>query len=409
MAKFPNGFLWGASSSPHQVEGNNVNSDWWVREGNSPGMQLSGDAVDSYHRYPEDMTLMAKAGLNAYRFGIEWARVQPRPNEFSRAQLSHYRRMIDTSLSMGLTPVVTLHHFTSPNWFELQGGWRSPTAIENFKDYVLRVSEILEGVEWVVTINEPNILSLMISLTQAMDAGESLAWQSPTAEPGVESGGQLPAVLPTPNSELGARLIEAHHAVRDILWKHTNAKVGWSIANQAFTSTPGNESKLAEVRYAWEDMYLDASIGDDFIGVQAYSSQPVNEKGPVPHPKNPDNTMVGSAYRPDALSIAIRHAFDRTGGIPILVTENGIATPDDSRRISYTSSALAGLSECLLEGVDVRGYLHWSALDNYEWGHWEPTFGLIGVDRTTFERHPKPSLAWLGRVAAGNGSDLSIA
>jgi beta-glucosidase len=137
--------------------------------------------------------------------------------------------------------------------------------------------------------------------------------------------------------------------------------------------------------------------------VQSYSSQAVDENGVVPHPQSPDNTLVGNAYRPDAIGIAVRHAWEETGNTPILITENGIATADDTRRVAYTTEALKHLYACVEEGIDVRGYLHWSAIDNYEWGHWEPTFGLIAVDRESFERHPKPSLTWLGEVARRGG------
>ncbi|MGN6404685.1 family 1 glycosylhydrolase, partial [Sinomonas sp.] len=112
MNSFPPGFLWGASTAPHQIEGNNLNSDWWVQEQTVPGMEPSGDAIDSYHRYREDMQLLAGAGLNSYRFGIEWARIEPLPGRFSRAELAHYRRMIETAFELGITPVVTLSHFT---------------------------------------------------------------------------------------------------------------------------------------------------------------------------------------------------------------------------------------------------------------------------------------------------------
>ncbi|MCA2225953.1 family 1 glycosylhydrolase [Nonomuraea sp. NEAU-L178] len=109
-----------------------------------------------------------------------------------------------------------------------------------------------------------------------------------------------------------------------------------------------------------------------------------------------------TAYRPDALGIAVRHTADVLPDVPIVVTENGIATDDDSRRVAYTTAALAALAGAMEDGVDVRGYIHWSLLDNYEWGHWDPTFGLVAVERETFERRPKPSLAWLGGVAKAN-------
>ena len=391
-------FLWGASTAPHQIEGSNVNSDFWQNEGRMPGSSYSGDACDSYHRNREDMQLLADAGLTAYRFGIEWARIQPRPDLFSRAELAHYRRMIDTALELGLTPVVTLHHFTSPAWFAEEGGFTGPTAAARWGAYVERVVEILDGVEWIVTFNEPNMLALMSVFSQMMASGAMDEWQSPTVESDSSNLAGILAYI-TPDPEIGRALVALHRQAVDILRTHTDAKLGWTVANQAFTPTPGNEERFTEVSYLWEDLYLEGSAGDDFIGVQSYTTQAIDADGPVPHPQLPDNTLVGTAFRPEALGIALRHAWEVGGGIPLLVTENGVAIADDARRILYTEGALEGMESAMADGVDVRGYLHWSLLDNYEWGHWEPTFGLIAVDRETFVRTPKPSLAWLGRRA----------
>ena len=394
MTEMRDGFLWGASTAPHQVEGGNVNSDWWLYEQRLPHFSPSGDAVDSYHRYEEDMRLLADAGLTAYRFGIEWSRVEPLPGAFSLAELGHYRRMIDTAHSLGLTPVVTLHHFSSPRWFIEEGGWLGPTAIERFSTYVTRVCDILGDVKWVCTINEPNMFAFMMLMAGAINADATSEVDTPTMQR--EDG----FVLPQPTTEATQRLIDAHHAARKIVRERTDAAVGWTVANLAlYPAAPEFEPQLRQERHAREDAFLEAAIGDDFIGVQAYSTQAVDDQGLVPTPPSPENTMVGTSYRPDALEIAVRHAWDVTGGVPVLVTENGLATADDSRRIAYTSDALRGLFRAADDGIDIRGYLHWSALDNFEWGHWEPTFGLIAVDRTTFERTPKPSLAWLGEVA----------
>ena len=128
MTTFPEYFLWGAATAGHQIEGNNVNSDWWAREQQMPGMELSGDACDSYHRYAEDIQLLADAGLTSYRFSLEWARIEPIRGHFSRAELAHYRRVIDACLDRGITPVVTLQHFTTPQWFAEAGGWSGPDA-----------------------------------------------------------------------------------------------------------------------------------------------------------------------------------------------------------------------------------------------------------------------------------------
>ncbi|WP_285364489.1 family 1 glycosylhydrolase [Microbacterium sp. LMC-P-041] len=398
MPTFPKEFLWGAASAPHQVEGNNVNSDFWMQEPYMTGADRSGDALDSYNRYPEDIALVAASGLDTYRFGIEWARIEPAPGRFSRVQLAHYRRMIDTALEAGVRPFVTLHHFTSPRWFAEEGGWRSPHAIDRFRAYVEVAATILDGVEWVCTINEPNMLAIMVGEAEAaLDPDSETEWLSPTLEADTPR-----PVKPAPSEEIGRRLIEAHHAAREILRERTDARIGWSVANRAFETRPGAEEVRRQLEYVWEDLYLEAAADDDYIGVQAYSAQWVGLDGIEPHPVRPDNTLVRTAYRPDALGIAVRHTAEVLPQVPVVVTENGIATSDDARRIAYTDAALRSLAEAMDDGIDVRGYIHWSLLDNYEWGHWDPTFGLVAVDRETFERHPKPSLGWLGDVARRN-------
>ncbi|MFJ4014797.1 glycoside hydrolase family 1 protein [Microbacterium sp. NPDC090014] len=402
MTDTASAFLWGAATAPHQVEGNNVNSDWWLYEQLMPHFGLSGDAVDSYHRYEEDMRLLADAGLTAYRFGIEWSRVEPIAGEYSRAALAHYRRMIDTAQGLGLTPVVTLHHFTSPRWFVEEGGWLGDTAIDRFAAYVTRVVDILDGVDWVCTINEPNMLALMVLMSRSINPDAVPSFITPTVQPGEGF------VLPRPSLHVGERLVEAHLAARAVLKERTSARVGWTLANLNLWAKPENEVYLEAERHAREDLYLRAARDDDFIGVQAYSTQEIDAQGFVAAEPGPENTLVGTYYRPDALESAVRHAWEVTGGVPILVTENGLATADDDRRIAYTTGALRGLATAIDDGIDVRGYLHWSLLDNFEWGHWEPTFGLISVDRETFTRTPKPSLAWLGEVAASDGGAIGI-
>ncbi|MGO4535114.1 family 1 glycosylhydrolase [Leifsonia sp. 2MCAF36] len=295
-------FLWGASSSPHQIEGNNVNSDWWERERRMPGMERSGDAVDSYHRFAEDMRLLADAGLNAYRFGIEWARIEPIPGEVSRSELAHYRRMIDTARNLGLQPVITLNHFTSPRWFAEAGGWMARDSADRFSSFVAAASAILGDVKWVATMNEPNMLAMMVGLQVAMKRGElPPEWKSPTIDD------ERHPTLPVPDPEVGDRLIEAHVAARDILRQRTDAKVGWTVANRAFEARPGAEAVLEELQFSWEDKYLEVSKDDDFVGVQSYSAQWVGMDGIEPHPPASDNTQVGTSFRPDALGLAVRH------------------------------------------------------------------------------------------------------
>ena len=417
MTTFPEHFLWGAATAGHQIEGNNVNSDWWAREQQMPGMELSGDACDSYHRYAEDIQLLADAGLTSYRFSLEWSRIEPIRGHFSRAELAHYRRVIDACLDRGITPVVTLQHFTTPQWFAEAGGWSGPDAKELFVRYVEQACTILDGVEWVATMNEPNMqAAIMTAMARMEQAGGQ--WQSPTVEGEYASDEEREQAarnnfLAYADPAISRAFVEIHHAARDVVRAHTDAKVGWTIAAGALTAAPGGEEKLLEIRYGKEDIFWEGSRGDDWAGVQAYSSQQVDANGLVPHPQLPDNTLVGTTFRPDSLAMAVRHATEVTQGVPILITENGIATADDTERIRYTAAALQGLQETIADGIDVRGYLHWSLLDNFEWGHWEPTFGLIADRPRDLRAHPQaePRLARPGRTAqraSGGGAGVSF-
>lgn len=383
--ELPDTFLWGAATSAHQVEGQNTSSDWWDLEhrADSPCVDRSGDAADSYHRYSEDIGLLSAAGLNAYRFSLEWSRIEPEPGEISRAQLEHYRRMIENCRNHEVAPIVTLQHFTLPFWLAREGGWLSPRAVERFRRYVDACLPILGDVEWVVTINEPNLV--------AMVGGDGQAAVEPS--PGI----------PLPNPRAAEHLLAAHrNAVRQIR-SLNGARAGWSIANQVFEALPGYEAERDAYAYPREDVFIEASRGDDFLGVQAYLRTLIGADGPVVWPDDVERTLMGWEYHPQALGKALRYAHRISGGVPLLVTENGIATGDDRRRIDYTAAALVGLAEAMSAGVDVRGYLHWSLLDNFEWKMgFAPTFGLVHVDRHTFERTPKPSLTWLGDVARAN-------
>jgi len=352
MLEFPAGFLWGAATAAHQIEGNNINSNWWVHE-HAEGTTIvepSGDAADSYHRYREDIRLLAELGLNSYRFSVEWARIEPERGSVSRAEIDHYRRMVDTCHEFGLTPIVTLMHFTVPRWFERDGFWRAPDAADLFARYTeLALPIVSEGVDYVCTINEPNIAAM---LAGGEDAANLVAFG-----------------LPNPDLQVADALLLSHQRSREVLSSVSGVKTGWTVATQAFAPTtlpdgsvePGAAEALAAYGYPRDDWYLENIAGDDFVGVQAYT---------------------------------------RT----FMVTENGIATADDSRRIAYTRGALEGIHAAIEDGITVLGYQHWSALDNYEWASgFAPTFGLIGWDRETFARTPKPSAEWYGEVARANG------
>ena len=381
---FGDDFIWGAATAAHQIEGNNVNSDWWVREHTDSGIEEpSGDAADSYHRFPEDIALLAASGLSTYRFSLEWARIEPAEGEFSRAELAHYRRVIDTCLEYGVTPLITLHHFTSPRWFADDGGWSDERSVERFARYVEAVLPLLDRASHVITINEPNMLAMMAGFGTG---GEQ-----------IQAGS-----LPEPDPVATRFIIDAHKRAVDLV-RTTGVPVGWSVAPQQFYADPGAEEVLRAYAYPRETIFLEAARGDDFVAVQAYTRTRITADGPLPAPDDVEQTLTGWEYYPPAIAEAARlgHAITR---LPVLVSENGIATADDSRRIDYTRDALRALRAEKDAGLPLFGYLHWSLLDNYEWGSYKPTFGLISWDPETFDRTPKPSLRWLGDVATGAAS-----
>ncbi|MER5258002.1 family 1 glycosylhydrolase [Streptomyces sp. NPDC002855] len=385
--RLPDGFLWGTSTAAHQIEGGNTNSDWWEFEhGNlSYVKEPSGDACDSYHRWREDMDLLAELGFTDYRFSIEWARIEPAPGEFSRAAIAHYRRMVEGARERGLRPMVTLHHFTTPLWFARRGGWAATGSDELFARYLTAAAPIFAAdVAHVCTINEPNIVAVMAAAQAALASGQAVNFAE---DP------------PAPDEATTDALVRAHtRAVETVKSLAPHVSTGWSVANLVCKALPGSEEVAAAFRHPRVDVFLEAARGDDWLGVQAYTRTLIGPNGRLPVPEDAERTLMGWEYYPQALGDAVRHSASVTGGTPLIVTENGIATADDSRRIQYTTGALESLADAMNDGIDVRGYFHWSALDNYEWGRYEPTFGLIAVDRETFVRTPKPSAAWLGAI-----------
>ncbi|MFE5857917.1 family 1 glycosylhydrolase [Streptomyces sp. NPDC056500] len=383
----PDTFLWGTSTSAHQIEGNNTNSDWWRLERSAAGLiqEPSGDAADSYHRWPEDMDLLADLGFTDYRFSIEWARIEPAPGEYSRAALAHYRRMVEGALERGLRPMVTLHHFTLPHWFAERGGWRAPDAVDLFARYAQACAPVLtSGVRHVCTINEPNMVAVMVAAMDAVQDGEAFPHTG----------------LPLPDEKTSHTLIAAHRAATAAVKKiDGDILTGWTVANQAYLAEPGAQETADAYRHPREDLFLEAARHDDWIGVQAYTSTRIGPEGPLPVPDGAERTLTGWEFRPEALGIALRHTAEVVGPtVQMIVTENGIATDDDSRRTAYLAGALGALAAAIDDGLNIGGYLHWSLLDNYEWGSYRPTFGLIAVDKDTFTRTPKPSAAALGAI-----------
>jgi beta-glucosidase len=415
--EFPAGFLWGAATAAHQVEGNNRNSDWWAWEHRpgSPVAEPSGIAIDQYHRYPEDIAMLAELGIPVYRFSAEWARIEPAEGNFDQAAIDHYRAIVETVRSNGMIPMVTLNHFTLPVWLAARGGWLSQDAPTLLATYCARmVAEFGDLVDWYCTVNEPGIVAFGGYLgaldfppgTTALDT-----WN--TAIEGLRRG-----------------LIESRRAVKET---RPEAQVGATHAMVEFECNEAGRPIMEFLRSQMEDRFLEVCEQDDFIGVQTYTRQRV---GPPPvvgplakalvafaparrvvlppmvrrltrlgkHPgATARTTDMGYEYRPEAVAATVRRAHELLPDRDIIVTEHGIATSDDAERIDFITEGLTALHGAIEDGVPVRGYLHWSAFDNFEWAlGYRMRFGLIAVDRTTQARTPKPAASFLGEIARDN-------
>ena len=384
---FPDGFRWGTATAAHQIEGGNVNNDWWRWE-HTPGSgckESSGDCCDSWNRWGEDVALLQELGFTDYRFSLEWSRIEPADGEFSTVALDHYARLCEGLLEAGIAPVVTFHHFTTPLWLADQGGWASDSMPDRFAAYVERTAARLEGLmARACTINEPSMVSTLGHMA------------------GVFPPGQRDRDLRRRVNEI---FVRAHRqAVDAVRANASGVPVGITLAMSDYQAVDGGQSKLEQIRRGMEDVFFDATAGDDFVGVQTYSRTRVGPDGVLGPEDGVPTLIMGYEYYPESLEATIRRAWENTKGeVPIIVTENGIGTDDDAQRIAYVRTALDGVLACVADDIDVRGYTYWSLLDNFEWAYgYGPRFGIVDCDRTTFERTPKESARWLGRVARAN-------
>ena len=435
MQKFAEGFLVGAATAAHQVEGNNTNSDFWAMEHMKSGgfVEPSGDAVDHYHRYEEDITYMEQAGLNAYRFSIEWARIEPEEGVFDEKEMRHYMDVISCCKAHGIEPVVTLHHFSYPKWLISKGGWEAASTPDDFEAYVRYViAHIGSEVKYICTINEANmgiqvasVAKKIIMQMMAKKAAEQ-GVNASDSEGQIQMGINLDQIMKSMASKgaeenlavFGTERLETFTYMRSeegdrlIMRAHTQARaaikeaypeiqVGLTLSLPDLQACEGGEASAAK---QWDEdfsHYLPYIQEDDFLGVQNYTRSLMGPDGQLPNPEGAELTQMDYEFYPEALANVLRKTAKEFKG-DLIVTENGIATADDTRRTEFIQRALAGVQGCIADGLPVKGYFHWSLLDNFEWQKgYSMTFGLIAVDRSTQTRYPKESLKVLGSYAAG--------
>ena len=400
---FPQGFLWGTASAAHQIEGGNANNDWWQWE-QTPGHVANGDtsevATDHYHRYREDFALLRELNQNAHRLSIEWSRIEPSEGVFDATQIQHYRDVLGALRDQGISSMVTLHHFTNPLWFVRKGGWAARDAFHAFEPFVERVVEELgDQVDLWCTVNEPSIYGYN-------------GWVVGDFPPG-RKGDLVGHIRVTWNLRLAHQ-----HAYRAIKRRWPDSQVGLSHHKFLVLSATKKRRDLlaAAVAQGFTDRWpaggprvspiVEAEA--DFIGIAHYWGQLAeltrNREDMFIQRFNPPGDRVtdfGFASRPSWMGDVLRSL--KRYPKPVYITENGIATGDDAWRQEYIGQVLGEVHRAIADGVDVRGYFHWTNTDNFEWSRgYSAHFGLIAVDRQTLERTVKPSGRLYGRIAAAN-------
>ncbi len=416
---FPKHFLWGAATSAHQVEGNNTKNDWWAWELTRLTQSRSGKAADHWNRFDEDFKLAQSLGHNAHRFSIEWSRIEPEEGQWDNAALDHYAQVIRSLKEKGMEPIVTLNHFTLPLWLARQGGWASGNTPELFARYVKKVSETLGAqVHFWMTLNEPAVYTYKGYLTGEWPPGE----KSPQKAFKVFKNLLLGHVLAYANIK---------EVYKQKGWKEPMIGIAQSVLIFRACSDGSLRDRMAARFRHWmfNHLFVQALINGkaycvglfsihlpqartlDFIGINYYTRDFVRHHGfgfpgilgqactataQQNRHTGKDNFLSWEIY-PKGLYTFLKD-FARYK-VPLLVSENGIATNDDTERVDFIVEHVKAMAQAMKEGVPVIGYLYWSLLDNYEWAEgFVPRFGLIHVNYVTQERKIRRSAIKLKEI-----------
>ncbi len=386
--KFPKDFLWGTATSAHQVEGNNTNSDWWKWETESVGkkkfpMELSGEACDSYNRFEEDFDLCKTANNNAIRISIEWARLEPVGGFFDNKAFDHYRKVLQAAKNKGLTTFVTLHHFTNPLWFSKKGGWANFASPTYFSRYAEKCAQKLgDLIDVFTTINEPQVYAL-----EAYFLG---VWPPNRKNPFLALTVQL---------NFMRAHVQAYKKIKGTVSKPVGIvkNIAWYKIVDGMNFFDRAASKV--IYFMNSDFFLKPISGYlDYIGLNFYFSR-IIKNFRLTESKEPFTDM-GWSTDPEGLYKNLIHL--KKYNLPIYITENGVADSHDNIRTKYLKEMLKATGDALKDGVDVKGYFHWSLLDNFEW-HWGYTqkFGLVEIDhKNNLKRIPRQSYYEYSKICA---------
>ncbi len=402
--KFPEGFIWGSSSSAYQTEGDNFNCDFYQAELDGHMKEPCGKACNAYAMYKEDIAMIQRLGHKAYRFGVEWSRVETARGEFNAEAVAHYVDMARRLRDAGIQPWVTLHHFSNPLWFTKLGEWHQRANVDAFLEFVEhlvpRLAPYIAG--W-VPINEYNLHGGMPPQPEnhkkmaaykfnflLADAGTYDIIKAHSAAPAASCMAYVPFQGSQPHDRTDAMMADYtdwcsygfyYHAIRTGEWVYPFVDGGY------FPQLKGRA---------------------DFWAANMYVRQLVNSRSGAckgeryPHTflpliDNPD--FYANEFSPDHLMWNLQRLKDK----PVILTENGCCADDDRFRIAYLAMHLAAFRHAIDTGVDLKGYFYWCLMDNYEWGSYLPRFGMVDCDRQTFVRTPKPSSSFYRDIIAANG------
>ncbi len=399
VLRFPEGFYWGSGTSAHQVEGGNRHNDWWAfeQQGRIRDGEVAGEAADWWHRYAADLTLAAELGQNAHKLSVEWSRIEKEPGVWDEGVIEHYRQMLSVMRNLGIAPFVVLHHFTNPLWLDATGCWENPDTPRRFAAFARLAAERFgDLVEAWITINEPMLLAAF---------GYVLGYWPP------ERSSWAAGLRAAANLMRAHRL--AYAAIKDVL---PAASVGVAVNSTVFelSSRSSFLERLLVAPADWmaNQWFLDRIRSQlDFIGLQYYSRTTVRQLffgDPAGGPLGDDLPVsdLGWAIYPQGLHDVCRRTWHRYR-LPMHVTENGIADHADLQRKLFLHDHLRCLHEAIAGGADVRGYFHWSLVDNFEWREgFSPRFGLIEVDYATQARTVRDSARYYATVCRGNAIEV---
>lgn len=398
--KFPKGFLWGASTASHQVEGDTHNqwSEWeksperlaWLEEHgdilrHGKDNFISGHAADHYHRFEEDFALAKELGHNATRISLEWSRIEPQEGKFDEVAIEHYRQVIASIRRNGMEPFVTLWHWTFPLWFRDKGGFERRANIKYFVRYAVKMASELKDVTFWITVNEPEIYvsnSYLIGNWPPQKRSSRLTLKvfHNLARAHKLSYTAIKAISPA--FQVGISKNSTHYEAYERTWP--------SIIVKAFMDWTVNFYFLDRIHKH-----------QDFIGLNFYFQNRI-KRWRLSQNENEKISDMGWELYPQAIYNILMDM--RKYNVPIYITENGLADAQDLQRAWFIKETLRNVHRAITDGADVRGYLHWSLMDNFEWdkGYW-PRFGLIEVDYKTQKRTPRPSARVYKEIAEKNG------